>query len=188
MLDKSTVIQVTNRYKGNVGYIIPDMNNLNRQYQPGETKEITFEELEKLSWIPGGAYIIKNCLIIHNPEAVEELMARVEPEYYYTEKDVTRLLQTGSLDEFLDCLDFAPEGVLDMVKDLAVSLPLNDVQKRNAIEDKLGFDVNAAIDLLQQAEEDNGETQTARRRVKAPETNASSNDTRRVKIIAKEDK
>ena len=52
---------------------------------------------------------------------------------------------TGSLDAFLDCLDFAPEGVLQIIKDAAVELPLNDVQKRDAIKEKLGFDVSAAI-------------------------------------------
>jgi len=57
------------------------------------------------------------------------------------------LLQHGSLDEFLDCLDFAPEGVLDLIKEYAVTLPLNDVAKRQAILDKLGFNVTVAIDL-----------------------------------------
>ena len=52
---------------------------------------------------------------------------------------------TGSLDAFLDCLDFAPEGVLQIIKDAAVELPLNDVQKREAIKTKLGFDVSAAV-------------------------------------------
>jgi len=187
MVDKSKIIKVTNRYKGSVGYTIPDLNNLHRQYQDGETKEITFEELEKLSWLPGGAYIIKNCLIIHDPEAVEELMATVEPEYYYTEADVTKLLKYGSLDEFLDCLDFAPEGVLDMVKDLAVSLPLNDVQKRNAILDKLGFDVNTAVELFADAEEEENKSNGKRRAAK-PKTNAEEEKEdkpteRRVKVI-----
>jgi len=39
-------------------------------------------------------------------------------------------MTTGSLDEFLDCLDFAPEGVKDLIKTLSVELPLNDVSKR----------------------------------------------------------
>jgi len=39
-------------------------------------------------------------------------------------------MTTGSLDEFLDCLDFAPSVIIDMIKVLAVDLPLNDVSKR----------------------------------------------------------
>jgi len=53
----------------------------------------------------------------------------------------------GSLDEFLDCLDFAPSVIIDMIKVLAVELPLNDVSKREAIKDKLGFDVTKAIEI-----------------------------------------
>lgn len=146
MVSKDKVIKVTNRYSGTVGYTIDDMNKLRRQYQPAETKEITFEELEKLFYIPGGRRIIEEYLVIDDTEALNELLGGVEPEYYYTEADVRRLLTTGSLDEFLDCLDFAPEGVTEMIKDLAVSLPCNDVAKRDAILKKYGFDVTKAIE------------------------------------------
>jgi len=56
-------------------------------------------------------------------------------------------MQTGSLDEFLDCLDFAPDVVKDMIKDISVTLPLNDVAKRDAIKEKLNFDVARAIEI-----------------------------------------
>ena len=153
MIDKNKEVQVTNRDKGSVGYTIPDLGNLTRQFQSGETKTLTYEELEKLSWIPGGEYILKNCLIIHDPEIVDALLYNVEPEYYYDQKDLIRLMQVGSLDEFLDCLDFAPEGVLDMIKDLAVKMPLNDVAKRDAILQKLNFDVTNSIKLLEESKE-----------------------------------
>jgi hypothetical protein len=56
-------------------------------------------------------------------------------------------MQTGTLDQFLDCLDFAPESVREIIKDMAVELPLNDVAKRNAVQEKLGFDVTRAIEI-----------------------------------------
>jgi len=61
-------------------------------------------------------------------------------------------MQTGSLDEFLDCLDFAPEGVKDLIKNLAVDLPLNDVAKREAIFNKLGFNVDNAIRIKKESD------------------------------------
>ena len=70
-----------------------------------------------------------------------------EPEYHYSENDVKQLLTTGTLDQFLDCLDFAPDVIKDMIKDLAVELPLNDMAKRKAIQDKMGFDVTRAIEI-----------------------------------------
>ena len=53
----------------------------------------------------------------------------------------------GSLDEFEDCLNFAPKGVLEIIKDVAVKLPLNDVAKRDLILKKLGFSVANAIEI-----------------------------------------
>ena len=177
MLEKNTKINVTNREKGTVGYRIPDLGNLNRQFQPNETKEIEFEELEKLSWLPGGDYILRNCLIIDNEDAIKELLGSVEPEYFYTKDQVVELMKNGSLDEFLDCLDFAPQGVCEMIKDLAVSMPLNDVAKRNAIAEKLGFNVDNAIALTSDVEEKEKKTER-RAAVAAPER-------RTVKIIKK---
>ena len=51
MLNKNTKIKVKNRNNGSVGYTLPDMNNLRRKFYPGEQKEVTFEELQKLSYI-----------------------------------------------------------------------------------------------------------------------------------------
>jgi hypothetical protein len=53
-MDRSTLIKVLIRDNGAVIYSIPEMNGLRRVFQAGETKQVTFEELEKLSYIPGG--------------------------------------------------------------------------------------------------------------------------------------
>lgn len=187
MVEKDRVIKVTNRDRGSVGYRIPDLNNLERQYRPGETKEVTFEELQKLLWVPGGDYILKNCLVIHDEEAVKDILGDVEPEYFYSKENIIRLMSSGTLDEFLDCLDFAPDGVKDMIKDLAVSLPLNDVQKRNAIREKLNFDVNNAILLLESIKEDGEEVkdEKPKRRTAIKTGTTTSNGTVR-RVIKKE--
>ena len=92
-------------------------------------------------------------LVIKNEEAVKELFStRPEPEYYYTEVEVRTLLETGTLDQLLDCLDFAPEGVIDIVKDVAVKIKLNDVSKRDAILAKTGFNVSKAIEINEETD------------------------------------
>ena len=53
-----------------------------------------------------------------------------EPEYYMSEQQIINLLKHGSMDAFLDCLDFAPVGVIELVKKFAVSLPLDNYEKR----------------------------------------------------------
>ena len=173
MLDKNTIVKVTNRSDGSVSYNIPDLN-LIRRFAYQEAKDITVDELRKLSYIPGGQYLLKNSLIIDNPELVAELLGEVEPEYNYTEADIRNLLLYGSLDELLDCLDFAPTGVVEILKKLAVKLELNDIKKRQAIFDKTGFNVTKAIEINNITEDDDvGEA--------APVRRASANPAEKVK-------
>lgn len=166
MLEKTTPIRVLNRDNGSVVYSIPEMNGLRRVFGYGETKEVTFQELQKLSYLPGGKELLSQSLVIlDNPEAISQLIGSVEPEYSYTRNDIIKLMQQGSLDEFLDCLDFAPEGVTDMIKTLSVSLPLNDVRKREAILNKLGFDVDSAVRIQKETAVPDQEKHPTQRRV-----------------------
>ena len=54
-------------------------------------------------------------------------------------------MESCSIDEFKDALDFAPNGTKDLIKQYAVSKPLNDYDKREAIKAQLGLDVSKAI-------------------------------------------
>ena len=180
-MEKTTLIKVLNRDNGSVVYSIPEMNGLRRVFQTGETKEITFEELEKLSYIPGGMELLEDSLVIlNNAQAVHLILGHVEPEYSYSKDDIIKLMKTGSLDEFLDCLDFAPEGVKDLIKNLSVELPLNDVAKREAIYNKLGFNVDNAIRIKRESSEPTEEKPVVRRRVQKNQENKSTTPTRRV--------
>lgn len=159
-MEKNQLVKVTNRNNGSVGYIIPEMNNLQRQFGPGITKEITFEELQNLYWLRGGRVLLENYLIIEDPEALKALQVNVEPEYFYSDEDIKKIMVEGTLDQFLDMLDFANKGVLESIKTLAVDLPLNDVAKRKAILDKIGFSVDNAIEV-KNAKFDNGDEDTS---------------------------
>ena len=137
---------VKNRSSNKVVYRIPELG-IRREFMPGESKKIDYEELEKLSYRPGGSNIIANYLQIDDLAVAAEFNAGrpVEIEYNYSEADVVELLKHGSLDSLLDALDFAPEGVKELIKTLAVSLPLSDTQKLAAIKAKTGFDAATAI-------------------------------------------
>ena len=135
---------VKNRSAGVVAYTIPE-DNIKRRFTAGETKRISYEELLHLSYQPGGREMMANFLQIQSAGVPKSFGIKTEPEYYMSEKDVVDLLRNGSLDAFLDCLDFAPEGVIELVKQFAVSLPLTDYDKRQALRKKTGFDVDAAI-------------------------------------------
>lgn len=163
MIDENKIVKVTNRDNGHVGYRIPDMNNLVRDFNANETKNITVGELKKLSYITGGPTLIRDYLIIEDAEVVEALLGEVEPEYYYTEDDVKELLLNGSLDALKDCIEFAPKGTVDLIKQISVEMPLNDVAKRKAILEMTGFNVDAAIMINEETKEEKEETQKVRR-------------------------
>ena len=173
-MNKNTKIKVRNRCGGSVTYKLPDMNNFQRTFAQGETKELPFEEVQKLAYIPGGDYLLQHSLVIENLEAREEILGQVELEYDYTEKDVEKLLTHGSLDALLDCLDFAPIGVINLVKDIAVKTELNDMKKREAIFKKTGFNVNNAIKIKEESNETVEETPVQTRRVAVDGDNKST--------------
>lgn len=168
MIEKDTIIKVTNRDNGSISYSIPDLGNLKRRFSAGETKEVTMEELRKLSYQPGGESLLRKYLLIHNEDAVKELLAEVEPEYYYTRKEVAEVLEKGSLDELKDLLDFAPKGTVNLAKTIAVETELNDVKKREAILESTGFDVTNAINVDRETSEER-EEEKKERRVKTAE-------------------
>ena len=144
MINQTDMYNVKNRSSSVVVYSIPE-SNLRRTFAPGETKRIPFSELEKLTYQPGGRELIANFLQIMEEEVTQDLNIHREPEYNMSEDQVRDLILNGSLDAFLDALDFAPIGVIDLIKSLSVSLPITDFKKREALLKKTGFDVDKAI-------------------------------------------
>lgn len=168
------VYLVTNRSAGEVVYAIPDMGIKMRSFQPGETKRISSEELRNLTYVPGGNVLLRDYLQISDAEMREELIGKVEPEYNMSAEDVKKLIQNGSMDEWLDCLDFAPSGVIDLIKNLSVELPLTDTSKMEAFKEKTGINIARAIQAKQEEQAELNaagaqEQQTAQRRVKQQE-------------------
>jgi hypothetical protein len=167
--------RVKNRGAGFVTYRIPE-DGIRRSFAPGETKEVSYEELEKLTFQAGGMTILTNYLQIQDMETIKNFNMRVEPEYHMNEVDVANLIRTGSLDAFLDALDFAPVAVIDLIKKLSIEIPLTDMQKRKALKEKTGFDVDAALKHIEEEKEDDQTTilkqNNGERRVKTEEVPA----------------
>ena len=144
MINEATKYNVKNRSSSVVVYRIPE-TNLRREFAPGEVKAIPFGELEKLTFQEGGRELLENFLQIIDEAVTTNLNVNREVEYNMSEADVKNLLVSGSLDAFLDALDFAPIGVIDLIKSMAVALPLTDISKRKALKEKTGFDVDKAL-------------------------------------------
>jgi hypothetical protein len=125
--------------------------------------------------------MLSNFLQIQSAEGLQRIGLNPQPEYHMSEQDIAKMMVSGSLDEFLDCLDFAPPGVIDLIKKLSVSLPLGDISKRKALKEKTGFDCDAALKHVMEEKEDDGENtilKTGERRVKKEEVGTGSPERR----------
>lgn len=156
MIKEDTMYNVKNRSSSVVVYRIPE-SNLRREFAPGETKRIPFGELEKLTYQQGGRTMLEQFLQIVDEAVTSDLNVHREAEYDMSEAQVRDLLLTGSIDAFLDALDFAPIGVIDLMKTMAVKLPLTDLNKRKALKEKTGFDVDKALMHIEEEKEEEAE-------------------------------
>lgn len=160
---------VKNRSASVVVYSIPE-EGIRREFAPSEEKIISKEELDKLSFQAGGRELMANFLQIKNAQVREELGIHTEPEYDYSEEQIMELILNGSQDAFLDCLDFAPTGIIDLIKEMSVMLPMTDTRKIEALKNKTGFDLDVALKnkAAEAAEEESPVAETPTRRVAVP--------------------
>jgi hypothetical protein len=172
------LVTVRNRNNGATGYALD--NNFYRNFNPGETLKIPFEELERLQYAPGGQYILDNYLVVEDKVALDDLNMTVEPEYFYDENSVRDLLFAGSIDAFADFLDFAPNGAIELAKKIAVEEEIPDVRKRDMLSKKTGLNINNAImvNKIMDAEDEKKEEEAPKRRVQIEEPKAGTKERR----------
>ena len=184
----SDICNVKNRSGSHVVYSIPEIG-VRRSFAPGEVKKITFEELEKLTYQAGGMEILSRFLQIQDDKVISSFGMRVEPEYHMNEQQVAQLIAHGSLDEFLDALDFAPDGVIDLIKRMSISLPLTDYNKMKALKDKTGLDVEAALKNIRAEKEDEAtiDDSTPQRRVKPADVPEGRRTAPKYNVVSKEE-
>lgn len=184
----STIYRVKNRGASTVVYKIAD-KGIRREFKPGQIIPISSEELEELTFQPGGTLILSQFLQILDLEGIQATGIKTEPEYHMSEADVAKLITSGSLEAFLDALDFAPIGVIDLIKKLSISIPMVDIQKRKALKEKTGFDVEAALKHNEEDKEDDQKTilkqSNGERRVKPDAAPVGRRTTPKYNIITK---
>ena len=181
------MVNVTNRNNGFTGYTIPD-TGITRSFNIDETKKIDIEELKQLQYVPGGEYLLKHFLVINDKSALEVLnMEDVEPEYFYTRKEVEERLKNGSIEQLEDALNFAPEGVIDLIKDIAIKTELPDTRKRKLISEKTGLNIDSAIMINTiMAEEVESTAEPVKKRKAAPIEDQNGKPTRKAPAPAQD--
>lgn len=147
MIAKDQLIRVKNLTNSIVVYNIPE-DRVRRKFEGFEEKDITYDELQKLYYQAGGATLIKDYLQINNKEAALEFGVDVESfenEYSWDKNKVDHVLTEEHIDVLHDALDFAPEGIVDLIISEAVRLRITDVNKRQLIFECTGKNINQMI-------------------------------------------
>ena len=184
MANEEKYVQVQNLAGHIVVYKIPE-DNVKRIFGPDEVKTISYSELQKLHYQAGGAVLLQNFLAIKDKAVAEEFGVPTdlyEHEYSWTQEDVDRVLTKGSLDELHDALDFAPEGIIDLIIKRAIELRIPDINKRELIQECTGHNINnmiaTAVTLEQEFKTEQTKEQPKSRRVQETKTETQASGRR----------
>lgn len=142
------LIKVYNRSDSNITYNLREQRQ-RRVFALGECKELEPDELNALYQMDGGKTLCEQYLLIDD-EAWVKAHFREEPplEYFWKPEDVKKCLLEDSLDLFQETLEYAPAGVIDLIKMYAWQLPISDLNKIEAIKMATGFDTLAAVEVM----------------------------------------
>ena len=153
MTDLTRKVRVRNRASGTVAYVIPALRITRIWDKTGDIINISIDELIELKTISGGQALLDEYLAVEDDEAVKLLYDyELPPEYNYGEAEIDYLLHAGTNEQLFDALDYAPIGVLEMIKSMAIKERPDTTAKVEAINKKFGIDLlliikNAEVDI-----------------------------------------
>ena len=145
LISDDTLVPIRSIVNCQTGYILPSSGR-SRRLMPDVTMRVTAGELRELFFSPGGSILLQNYINVGNKSLAAEFGVRFDAiDYDWTEADVKQCLTVDEIDDLLVALDFAPQGIIETLKDDAIKLEINDRAKIKAIADKTGVDIDAAI-------------------------------------------
>jgi hypothetical protein len=86
--------------------------------------------------------------LVEDKDWVNKNMPNAPIEYFWTTTEIEKCLKEDSVEIFSETLDYAPRGVVDLIKQVAWQLPITDLNKIDVIQQKLGFNVQAAMAVM----------------------------------------
>jgi hypothetical protein len=157
-------VAVISRSKGSVSYSIPTLRVSRTWLQAGDSIDIPIDELLELRVTAGGAKLMDKYLMIADPTAYAIVYNEEEmiPEYQYGIEEVKYLLYEGTVEQLMDAIDYAPQGVLDLIKQLAVKKMPDKTDKIEVINKK--FNINLLTIVQNATLEEDAEEKTVVRR------------------------
>lgn len=181
LISDDTIVPIRNIVNCETGYMLTSSGR-SRRLMPGVTMRVTAGELRELFYQPGGAIMLQNYICVGNKDLAAEFGVPDDMiEYNWTIDDVRRCLQNDDIDVLLDALDFAPQGIVESLKDEAIALEITDNRKIAAIAKKTGVDIDAAIKNKHAYDDVNGDTNVTEQPKQRRTANKTTARKRRVK-------
>lgn len=145
-MDLNKKVSVRNRAKGSISYTIDSLRVTRVWTGTGTVINIPINELIELTTIPGGQKLLDKYLVIEDAEALTAIYDYdLAPEYAYGEAEIDYLLHAGTNEQLLDALDYAPQGVLDLIRGMAIKQIPDTTAKVNAINEKFQINLTTLI-------------------------------------------
>lgn len=139
------LIPVTNFMNHKVVFALPEYNR-RYAFNAYEKKQIPAGQLRALNSSNGGHVLLMDYLHVGSVPLAHELGVPEDCiEYNWTKTDVDNCLLKEPIEVLEDALDFAPKGIVEMLKDRAVELEIADNNKRTAIFEATGADITNII-------------------------------------------
>lgn len=194
-INDTDLVQVQNLVENTVCFQDNDSGLMRRiSFQPYEIKSLPAGMLRRLNFSRGGSVLLQHYLSVKNKELAKEFGVSedvFDHEYNWTRDDIQEVLVNGSLEQLQDALDFAPDGIIDTIIETAIAIKVNNMDKRQAIFDKTGRNIDQAIKNMEleqaalareQAQQNQkAEAPATGRRVKDVEEEVEESSERRVK-------
>lgn len=183
MSDKKMIL-VQNLTNDDVIYIDND-GGVERRiiFKPQQTQELPEDMIERMSYDIGGSRLLTDYLSVKDDEIRQRIGVPADQiEYDYTKEEVIANLKSNDLNVILDMLDFAPEGIIEMMVTEAVNLPITNRDVMKAISEKTGKNIEMMINNKEQYEKEtkSDETQPEKSRRRVQNTQETQGNVRRL--------
>lgn len=143
-IDGQTLVAVENMTSHRCGYALD--NGTRRRFAPHARMTVPAEEIRQAVYEHGN-YIFVNELRVTDKDLATEIGVPEDMvEYYWTEDDIKEALTEKPIEEFLDAVDFGPEGVKEEMATLAVEMEISDNSRREALQEATGKNITAQIE------------------------------------------
>ncbi len=168
-LTDDTLVSIRNMVNHKVVYVLPDWNR-KVVFEPFQERKIPAGELRALHYTTGGYNLLHDYLCVENADLRAEFeIPKDQIEYDWKLDDIKHLLLDNNalIESLQDALDFAPEGIREMIIDYAVIWRIPDSNKRKVISQMTGIDIDKQIEFSELVDNNAAEDTTpSHRRVK----------------------